>query len=330
MDVNGRQHLSSQPLRNSSGRVLYHHFSDIDEFAIFLPEDVRLTQLNGQPFSCRSMALCFETVRFNFNQVNCRLHAVGDKCSGFLTFTCLLHGQGQPVISNHLPITEDYVWGFNPNREADMVFPGNSTHCAVHIRQDVFEACAQALDRSDLNAQFFVSNHVYTPESLPPLRAYLHQLHELLRQRSPLLRQPNFQQLILQDFLPLLITTLPIQQERLKTPVKPFRRSCLVKQANDYMQAHIDQALTLTGLCQALGTSSRALCYGFQEMFSMSPMAYLKLLRLQGVHRALKTAESSHRTVTEIASQFGFYHLGYFARDYKQMFGELPSETLKR
>jgi AraC family ethanolamine operon transcriptional activator len=194
----------------------------------------------------------------------------------------------------------------------------------------VFAACAQAMDRPDLNATFLASNHVYTPESLPPLRAYLHQLYELLHQRSPLLCQPNFQQLILQDFLPLLITALPVQQEQLKTPVKAFRRSRLVKQANDYMQAHIDQALTLTGLCQALGTSSRALCYGFQEMFGMSPMAYLKILRLQGAHRTLRASDPDTKTVAEIASQFGFWHLGYFAHDYKQMFGELPSETLKR
>jgi AraC family ethanolamine operon transcriptional activator len=59
-------------------------------------------------------------------------------------------------------------------------------------------------------------------------------------------------------------------------------------------------------------------------------MAYLKTLRLHSVFRALKTPQPSPKTVTEVATQFGFYHLGFFARDYKQMFGELPSATLKR
>ncbi|WP_432808952.1 helix-turn-helix domain-containing protein [Pantanalinema sp. GBBB05] len=323
--------LSSHPLNNRpQGSVMYRRFSDIDELAAFIPEDVRLTQLVCQPFACTSMALNFAIIRFNFNHVNCRLYAVGDKCPGFLTFTCLMHGQGEPVVSNHLCITEDYLWGFDPNRGADMVFPGHSTHCAVHIREDVFVACAQAMDRLDLNVKFLAPNHVYIPETLPSLRGYLHQLYELLQQQSPLLDNPDFQQLILRDFLPLLITALPVQREPLKVSVKAFRRSRLVKQANDYMQAHLDQPLTLTDLCQALGTSNRALCYGFQEIFGMSPMSYLKTLRLQSVYRALKTADSSNTTVTEIASQFGFYHLSYFARDYKQMFGELPSQTLKR
>lgn len=306
---------------------MHRQFADIDELAAFLPEDIRLTQLGYQPFYCSSMALICEAIQFNFNQVNCRLHAVGDKYSGFLTFTCLLHGQGQSVISNHVRISQDYLWGFDPHREADLVFPGNSTHCAIHIRQDVFEACAQAMDRPDLNAKFLGENYIYAPEALSPLRTYLNQLYELLSQRSPLLRQLDFQQLILQDFLPLLITALPVQPNQIAVKL---RRSHIIKQANDYMQSHIDQVLTLTDLCQVLGTSSRALCYGFQEVFGLSPMAYLKILRLQGVHRALKTAEPDHQTVTEIAVQFGFYHLGCFARDYKQVFGELPSETLKR
>jgi AraC family ethanolamine operon transcriptional activator len=211
-----------------------------------------------------------------------------------------------------------------------MVFPEHTTHCAISIRQDVFEACTEAMDRPDLNTKFFAPNYLYVPETLPRLRAYLNQLHRMLSQRSPLLQRPNFQQLILQDFLPLLVTTLPLQQDPLKTTVKSFQRSLLVKQAEDYMQSHLNQPLTLTDLCNALGTSSRALSYGFQEMFGMSPMAYLKTLRLQGVYRVLKAADPSNKTIVNIAHQFGFWSLGHFTRDYKQMFGELPSETFKR
>lgn len=318
------------PNNSAAGGVNYRSFGDIDEFAAFLPENVSLTQLEAQPFACNSRVLCCETMQFNFNHVNRRLHALGDKCSGFLTFTFILHGQGQPAIENNRLVTADYVFGFDPNREANLVFPGNATHCAVHIRQDIFEACAETMERLDLTTQFLASNHLYIPESLPAVSAYLDQLYDLLQQQSPLLCTVNFQQLILRDFLPLLITAFPLQQEPLKSSTKVFRRSHLVQQANAYMQAHIDQPLTLMDLAQALGTSSRALSYGFQEIFGMSPMSYLKTLRLQSVYRALKVAHPSHQTVTEIAVQFGFYHLGYFAHDYHQMFGELPSATLKR
>lgn len=320
---------NSQLCNNGSTDAIIHcQFNDIDELAVFLPENIRLTLLECAPFSCRSMALDLGTIQFNFSYVSRSLHAVGAKHEGFLTFAMILEGQGQHGIESHRLVTEDYLFGFDCDREANLIFPGNATYCAVYIRPDVFEACSQAMDRPELNSSFFAANYAYLPASFPPLRGYLRQLHKLLDQNAPSLQNPGFQKIILQDFLPLLVTALPAQSE--KKAAKSFRRSQLVKQADDYMRAHLDQVLTLTDLCQALGTSSRALCYGFQEMFGKSPMSYLKTLRLQGVYRALKAAEPDHKTVTETATQFGFYHLGYFAQDYRQMFGERPSETLKR
>lgn len=331
-DVNLARNSRPQPLSGFFPSVLlYCCFSDIDELASYVPEgNVRMTQLSLQPLRCDSMSLYFETVRFSFNRLNCSVSVVGDKTPGFLCFVCLPHSANRPVISHGLSITADYLYGFDPNRGVDMVFPEHTTHCAISIRQDVFEACTEAMDRPDLNTKFFAPNYLYIPETLPRLQAYLNQIYRMLNQRSPLLQRPNFQQLILQDFLPLLVTSLPLQQDPLKTTVKSFQRSHLVKQAEDYMQSHLNRPLTLTDLCNALGTSSRALSYGFREIFGMSPMAYLKILRLQGVHRALKAGDPSNKTIANIAHQFGFWSLGHFTRDYKQMFGKLPSETFKQ
>ncbi|GAB4240613.1 MAG: hypothetical protein Kow00121_67020 [Elainellaceae cyanobacterium] len=321
---------SSQLLNHTTSDVTsLHHFEDVDELADFLPEDVRLTLLECGSFNCESAALNLGTLRFNFNHVNRNLKAIGQKQVGFLSFCMILQGNGKHGIENNRLITEDYLFGFDSNREADLIFPGGCMYCAVYIRPDIFEAYTQAMDRLELDTRFLNSNYVYMSESFSPLRTYLKQIYKLLTQQSPLLQKSDFQQIILQDFLPLFIATIPAQQER-QISAKFFRRSQLVKKADDYMRSHIDQPLTLTNLCQALGTSNRALCYGFQEMFGTSPMFYLKILRLQGVYRALKAAKSNPKTVTEVATQFGFYHLGYFARDYKHMFGELPSETLKQ
>ena len=59
-------------------------------------------------------------------------------------------------------------------------------------------------------------------------------------------------------------------------------------------------------------------------------MAYLKQKRLEAARRTLLAASPLTTSVTEVATQWGFFHLGRFARDYSQLFGELPSETLKR
>ena len=61
----------------------------------------------------------------------------------------------------------------------------------------------------------------------------------------------------------------------------------------------------------------------------LSPKAYLKARRLNAVRRELLQDEAAVSTIFDMASSWGFWHMGQFGRDYKDMFGELPSETLK-
>lgn len=56
----------------------------------------------------------------------------------------------------------------------------------------------------------------------------------------------------------------------------------------------------------------------------MNPIKFLRALRLSEVRREIPFASS----VTDAATQLGFWHFGYFARDYRYMFGELPSATI--
>jgi AraC family ethanolamine operon transcriptional activator len=58
----------------------------------------------------------------------------------------------------------------------------------------------------------------------------------------------------------------------------------------------------------------------------MGPLTWLNTMRLNAVRRRLKEA----RSVTDAATELGFWHFGHFSRDYKELFGELPSETRER
>jgi len=62
----------------------------------------------------------------------------------------------------------------------------------------------------------------------------------------------------------------------------------------------------------------------------MSPMRYLWLRRMYLAHRALRTADVAVATVTEIATNYGFWELGRFSVAYRSLFGEAPSASLRR
>lgn len=106
--------------------------------------------------------------------------------------------------------------------------------------------------------------------------------------------------------------------------------SQVVRTAEDYALAHAAEHLYVTDLCQAAGVSERTLQYAFREVLGMTPIAYLTRLRLHRVRQALRIETPQSTSVTAEAMKWGFWHFGDFSRAYKNCFGELPSETLRR
>lgn len=82
-------------------------------------------------------------------------------------------------------------------------------------------------------------------------------------------------------------------------------------------------------LAQALGLSTRTMYRVLAREFGLSPMSLVRKLRLAQAREALE-APCAKASVTRVALDCGFTHLGRFSSDYRRQFGELPSETLAR
>lgn len=106
----------------------------------------------------------------------------------------------------------------------------------------------------------------------------------------------------------------------------PAAHTALAERARQLVHHRLDDPPTVGELCAQLGVSRRTLQSCFQATWNMGPLCWLKTLRLNAVRRRLKTAHS----VTEAATQFAFWHFGHFATEYRAMFGETPSQTLRR
>ena len=110
----------------------------------------------------------------------------------------------------------------------------------------------------------------------------------------------------------------------------PPRNRRLLEKAAEMMDTQGDSPIGLTQLCAAAQVSERTLINIFKRELGMTPKAYLKGHRLFRVHRELWRAAPSKTHVSDVANSWGFWHMGQFAADYRKLFGELPSETLKR
>lgn len=108
------------------------------------------------------------------------------------------------------------------------------------------------------------------------------------------------------------------------------RRQKVVARAREYVLAHPDQAVTVPELCERLHVSRRTLQYCFEEVMGLSPIQYLRAIRLNGARRHLREAARQGPGVQDVAARWGFWHLSQFALDYRKLFGESPSDTLNR
>lgn len=101
-----------------------------------------------------------------------------------------------------------------------------------------------------------------------------------------------------------------------------------VRRAEAYIEAHFYEPLSLLDIAAHACVSARSLQNGFRSFRSTTPMAFLRSLRLQKAHQALLVADPANATVTEIAFQCGFTHMGDFTSAYRRHFGVNPSRTL--
>ena len=136
----------------------------------------------------------------------------------------------------------------------------------------------------------------------------------------------NHQQLIDETILAV-ARTLSTGQSAQNLSIR--RRYLLARRAREYMLERKQSPPSITKICNALHTSERALHYAFNEVYGVSPKHYIKAQRLFAAYSDLQTAEPLVR-VTDIADHYGFLDMSYFAKDYREMFGELPSDTLDK
>jgi AraC-like DNA-binding protein len=104
----------------------------------------------------------------------------------------------------------------------------------------------------------------------------------------------------------------------------------VVSRALAFLRAHDGQDLHVKQLCRAINAAERSLLRAFHKLVGVGPTQYMKLRRLNQVHHALQAADYGEATVTEILTTCGVTELGRFAGRYKELFGESPSETLKK
>jgi AraC-like DNA-binding protein len=166
-----------------------------------------------------------------------------------------------------------------------------------------------------------------------PPRAALRQLRHLhqaairtAEARSGVLADSEAAHGLEQQLIHALVNSLspePVYQET----VAARRRRGVLARFEDLLEAEPPPRISEIGA--VLGVSHRVLRECCKSMLGMSPSHYRCLRGMQRVHRALRRENPDTATVSEIARRYGFRDLGGFAANYRALYGELPSATLR-
>ena len=110
--------------------------------------------------------------------------------------------------------------------------------------------------------------------------------------------------------------------------IENYRR--IVVRFEEVARANLGTHVRVADLCRAVGVAPRTLERAVRAVHANTPVEFLHALRLTEARQTLLSTCAGAGSVTEVATRFGFHELGRFAGEYRERFGESPSETLRR
>jgi AraC-like DNA-binding protein len=217
-----------------------------------------------------------------------------------------------------------------PVGDIDLLWPGDCRLLSVKVERAALERELNvALDRQVVTPLPLGASFDLAGGPGRTWAALVRLLHAELREPEGLAGQPR----MAAGWRDLVVSSLALtvehphgeELEGLRGP----RRPRPVKRTLDAMHAEPWRQFTAADLAAIAGVGVRVLQESFRRHVGMPPLAYLRRLRLDGVHAELSRADPWQVSVSEVAYKWGFTHLGRFAGAYRARYGVPPSQTLK-
>lgn len=318
------QSYSDRPVRLSPGFSI-RESTDIDHYRAQPGNwSVEVNQLAKGSFGSRVRSLELPGLIAYHNQWKCPAQIQGDSPSGWLMIGGIVDAEkagvtwcGQPKDRRRFAATGD-------NQEIHFSVENQASNVVLLIEPDTLESTvgAEAVEhlRSTKHLNFGASGSRLIDAVLEAL-ARCEEQPQLLDRPAIVSRTKST---LLRD-----VEACFLEMDLSVAEQSVYERGEMVHRAILHVQES-EVATSAWEMARTVGVSQKTLELAFREVMDTTPGKYLMLTRLNGAHHALARADRANATVTDIALGFGFTHMGRFAKAYRQLFDELPSETLER
>jgi AraC-like DNA-binding protein len=324
--------MPSKHLSDPLQRFPVFSTSDSEEFshALLTRFGARRVEVNHpSSFQARGNLVQLQSIGLVYGHCSTAASADFPEAERFRLLTALI-GNGHAAIGNNaIALDADQSCIVSPGQKVVIAAEANHEWFNLRIDPGAFErklACLLgARPSGKLEFAPAVNRHCPRFQQLWRLIRFFSEQLDATSDQLPALVLGELEQTILVAFLSASRHTFSHLLEREPEETVPAH----VRRAEEFIEAHWDEAIGIENLVEATGVGARAIFKAFRQTRGYSPMAFARMVRLKHARRML-AAPDAETTVTLVAFACGFGNLGHFARDYRQAFGERPSQTLAR
>ncbi len=309
------------------------HSSDIDEARSLVAQkfcDHRLEPAGqARSFGTRHNHVCGQSLSLNYLSYGSTVQIDPGELQDFYLVQIPIDGQAQVNNGAETEVSDcRMATVLNPTRATRMTWHADCRMLLLQIdRKALHETAERAAGLALAEAVIF---NIAVPVSAGPLHRWARQfaacVHATDAQAGFGTWSPLQQRLIEEQLILGFLTHQQSNIRHLLSPRAAAGSSQQVRRARDFIHAHAEDPLTVLEIAAEAGCSIRTLQTGFCQAYGLTPVAYLRDLRLD-LARYLLLSRPPETPVSSIAYDCGFSHLGRFSQLYRDRFGELPSTT---
>ena len=308
---------------------LHQHLNNFDEFCVSARNwDLDYRQLDAGDFSSELLMFGNDEIQFTHARLGRRMLQNGSSPQGLVSFG-ILSNPDINIYWRNINITGDMLFVFPDNGELHSITQADFDVFVISLPEDALNQACASLELPDIKA-LLNKNEVFCCYSkrLAELRSWLLSVKHETDNFTSSVRNRRYLRHIEQEVTYRLLNILAEPNKAVS--MRPFRkRDLALMKAERFIVESDVSVITIPELCMVANVSERTLEYAFRERYGLTPKAYTLIHRMNNIHKYLRRADPQNTLISEIARQYGFWHMGKFSADYKKIFGELPSETLK-
>lgn len=290
--------------------------------------DLDYRQLEAGRFSSELLLFGNDTTIIGREKLGRRIHQAGASPLGLITFGVLVNPKTR-IRWRGYDVSGDMLCIFPQGGELDSITHDDFDVFPISVSEASFNKTCALLELPDITT-LINSSEVFrcNPKKISELRSWLLSVYHNLITGTEEFRGAQYLKQVEQGLIDRLVRIL--SEPNQPVSIKPLRkRDKALLAAEKYIAESGSEQITIAELCLVTNVSERTLEYAFREQYKLTPKSYTLIHRMNNVRKQLRKSKPSKGSISEIARLHGFWHMGQFSADYKKIFAELPSETLK-